>query len=106
MGANYQAETADEDEAMTYDAARRRREAAEARMAEMKQAEMEQALIRVDAVRSSFANKLSGARDALLQIPPRLAPVLAAEPDMVRVTTLLEDAIRQALAELSGVYVE
>ena len=103
---HHQAETADEEEAMTYDAARRRREAAEARMAEMKQAEMEQALIRVDAVRSSFANKLSGARDALLQIPPRLAPVLAAEPDMVRVTTLLEDAIRQALAELSGVYVE
>lgn len=102
MDTNHQSAPADEDAAMTYEVARRRREAAEARIAEMKQAEMEGSLIRVDSVRSSFANKLSGARDALLQIPPRLAPVLAAEPDMVRVTTLLEDAIRQALAELSG----
>lgn len=87
---------------MSYDVARRRREAAEARIAEMKQAEMEGALIRVDAVRNSFANKISGARDALLQIPSRLAPLLAAESDLLKVTQALEDELRQALAELSG----
>lgn len=96
---------AESDEAMTYDVARRRREAAEARIAEMKQAEMEGVLIRVDSVRSSMATKISGARDALLQIPSRLAPVLAAEPDLLKVTSLLEDALRQALADLSGMEV-
>ena len=95
----------DDDEAMTYDVARRRREAAEARIAEMKQAEMEGVLIRVDSVRSSMATTISGARDALLQIPSRLAPVLAAEPDLLKVTAVMEDALRQALADLSGMEV-
>ena len=86
-----------------YDEARRRRELAEASIAEMKQAEMEGLLIRADAVRSAWAAKITGARDALLQIPARLAPVLAAELDLVRVTALIEDELRQALAELSTV---
>ena len=93
---------AEPEEAMSYEVARRRREAAEARIAEMKQAEMEGSLIRVDSVRSSFATKISGARDALLQIPSRLAPVLAAEGDMLKVTAVLEGELRQALADLSG----
>lgn len=86
----------------SYDEARRRRETAEANIAEMKQAEMQGTLIRADAVRSAWAAKITGARDALLQIPSRIAPVLAAETDLVRVTALLEDELRQALAELSS----
>lgn len=86
----------------SYEEARRRRELAEANLAEMKQAEMQGTLIRTDAVRSAWAAKITGARDALLQIPSRLAPVVAAETDLVRVTGLLEDALRQALAELSA----
>ena len=86
----------------SYEDARRRRELAEANIAEMKQAEMEGLLIRADAVRSAWAAKITGARDALLQIPSRLAPVLAAESDLVKVTALLEDELRQALAELSA----
>ncbi len=85
----------------SYEDARRRRELAEANIAEMKQAEMEGVLIRADAVRSAWAAKITGARDALLQIPSRLAPVLAAELDLVNVTGLLEDALRQALADMS-----
>ena len=87
----------------SYEEARRRRETAEANLAEMKQAEMSGVLIRTDAVRSAWAAKITGARDALLQIPSRIAPVLAAETDLVRVTALLEDELRQALAELSTV---
>lgn len=86
----------------SYEEARRRRETAEANLAEMKQAEMEGKLILADAVRSAWAAKITGARDALLQIPSRIAPVLAAETDLVRVTALLEDELRQALAELSS----
>jgi hypothetical protein len=92
---------AEPDEAMTYDVARRRREAAEARIAEMKQAEMEGVLIRVDSVRSSMATKISGARDALLQIPSRMASILAAETDPVTVQNTLHDEIHQALVMLA-----
>lgn len=88
--------------ATSYEEARRRRETAEANLAEMKQAEMQGTLIRADAVRSAWAAKITGARDALLQIPSRIAPVLAAETDLVRVTALLEAELRQALAELSA----
>ena len=85
----------------SYEEARRRRETAEANLAEMKQAEMEGKLILADAVRSAWAAKITGARDALLQIPSRIAPVLAATTDLVEVTALLEAELRQALAELS-----
>lgn len=86
----------------SYEEARRRRETAEANLAEMKQAEMEGKLILADAVRAAWAVKITGARDALLQIPSRVAPVLAAETDLVRVTALLEDELRRALADLSS----
>lgn len=86
----------------SYEEARTRRELAEASIAEMKQAEMEGLLIRVDALRAAWAAKISGARDALLQIPSRVAPVLAAETDLVAVTALLEAELRQALSDLSS----
>lgn len=88
--------------ATSYEEARRRRETAEAHLAEMKQAEMEGTLIRADAVRAAWAAKITGARDALLQIPSRVAPVLAACTDLVEVTALLEAELRQALADLSA----
>lgn len=84
-----------------YWAARAKRERAEAAISEMKRAELEGKLIRTDAVRAAWARRLSSARDALLQIPHRLAPVLAAESDMERVGQLLEDELRHALDELS-----
>lgn len=80
---------------------RARREQAEAALAEMKEAEMRGNLIRTDSVRTAWAGKITAARDALLQIPSRLAPVLAAETDLDRVTELLEAELRQALTQLS-----
>jgi hypothetical protein len=81
--------------------ARGRREAAEAAIAEMKEAEMRGSLIRADSVRSALAAKIAATRDALLQIPARMSPVLAAEMDSDRIVELLEDELRQALAQLS-----
>lgn len=81
--------------------ARSRREQAEAALAEMKEAEMRGNLIRTDSVRTAWAGKITAARDALLQIPSRLAPVLAAETDLDRVAELLEAELRQALTQLS-----
>jgi phage terminase Nu1 subunit (DNA packaging protein) len=88
--------------ARTYDQSRARREAAEAEMAEMKQAEMQGALIRTEAVRSAWAAKITVARDALLQIPARVGPLVAAEPDLVACTLILENAIHAALTQLSS----
>ena len=84
-----------------HQAARTRREIAEANLAEMREAEERGKLIQVSAIRATWAARIASTRDALLQIPSRLAPVLAAETDLAAVTLLLEDEIRQALAELS-----
>ncbi|MEN9887944.1 MAG: hypothetical protein RL758_2522 [Pseudomonadota bacterium] len=84
-----------------FQMARTRREIAEANLAEMREAELEGKLIRVDAIRAAWAKRISGTRDALMQLPHRLAPILAAETDMERVSRVLDDELRQALAELS-----
>jgi hypothetical protein len=91
------AELGDED----FQMARTRREIAEANLAEMREAELEGKLIRVDVIRGAWAKRVSSTRDALLQIPSRLAPMLAAQTDVDQVARVLEDELRQALAELS-----
>lgn len=84
-----------------FQAARTRREIAEANLAEMREAELEGKLIRVDAIRAAWAKRISSTRDALMQLPHRLAPVLAVESDMEVVGNVLDEALRQALTELS-----
>lgn len=84
-----------------FQAARTRREIAEANLAEIREAELEGKLIRVDAIRAAWAKRISSTRDALMQLPHRLAPVLAVESDMERVGNVLDEALRQALTELS-----
>jgi len=84
-----------------FQAARTRREIAEANLAELKEAEQNGKVIQTDAVRAAWSRRVAGTRDALLQIPSRLAPVLAAEPSMERIALLLETELRQALHELS-----
>jgi len=64
-----------------YTSSRARRESAEADLAELKLAETRCEVIRVDAVQSALGVALSTAREALLQIPARMAPLLAAEVD-------------------------
>lgn len=84
-----------------FDEARTRREVADANLSELKEAELRGQVIRADAMRSAWAAKVATVRDALLQIPSRLAPVLAAETDLIVVTAKLETELRQALSELS-----
>lgn len=84
-----------------FQAARTRREIAEANLAELKEAEQQGKVIQVDAVRAAWARRLAGTRDAILQIPVRVAPILAAETSIEQVSILLEAELRQALAELS-----
>lgn len=81
---------------------RNRREAAEAERAELSLAEDKGQLIRVDAVKAAVASVFSATRDALLQIPARLGPQLAAESDPAAAQTMLHAEIHQALQQLAG----
>lgn len=84
-----------------FQMARTRREIAEANLAEMREAELEGKLIRVDAVRSAWARGMAATRDALLQVPHRVAPLLAVETDLERIGQILDAELRQALTELT-----
>lgn len=85
-----------------YLVSRARRECAEADLAELKLAEQRGELIRTEAIRSALAGLLSSTRDSILQLPARLAPVLAVESDPARVHDLLQAELHQALAQLTA----
>lgn len=85
-----------------YWVSRARREAAEASIAENNLAKQNKALISTEAIRSALAGVISSTRDSLLQLPARLAPVLAAETDAAKVHDLIEAELHQALAQLTS----
>ena len=84
------------------DAARTRREISEANMARMAELKMAQELIRVDAVQRQLSTDYATVRDAMLQIPARLAPLMAAETSAANIQNLLHAEIHQALTTLAG----
>lgn len=86
-----------------YMISRTRRETAEAELAELKLAEQHGSLIRVNAVKQALANAFTSTRDSLLQIPSRLAAVLAAETDAAKVHELLQLELYRALEGMSAV---
>ena len=86
----------------TYMQAKTAREVYEAKNAQLEYEERTGKLIRIDAVRRVLAAKFTETRDALLQIPPRLAPLLAADSDPASVQTALHAEIHQALQTLAG----
>jgi hypothetical protein len=84
------------------DAARTRREIAEANMAEMMEARQRREQIRVVAVQEQLAKDYATTRDAMLQLSARMAPLLAVESDPAKVQHMLEAEIHQALTALAG----
>lgn len=80
-----------------YWASKSRREAAEADLAELKLAEQRGELVRAADIRAALSKRLAATREALLQLPARLAPVLAAETDQARVHDLLQAELHGAL---------
>lgn len=81
-----------------YWASKARRESAEADLAELKLAEQRGELVRAADVRAAHAKRLAGLRDALLQIPARLAAVLAAEASQAVCHDKLQAEIHGVLA--------
>jgi phage terminase Nu1 subunit (DNA packaging protein) len=86
----------------SFDEARTRDKVAEANLREMAAAKRRGELIEVAAVRAVLAQDYATTRDALLQIPARMGPLLAAEGDPAQVQNLLHAEIHQALVDLAG----
>lgn len=85
-----------------YTTWRGRREAADAELAELRLAEQRRDLISVAAVEGVWSAMLAGAREHLLQVRARLAPLLAAETDVFKVEQMLEAEHRKALETLAS----
>lgn len=75
--------------------------AAQAAREELRLGEDRGALIRVDAVRDVQANAYITLREAIMNIPARLAPQLAAESDVAASQSLLYEELHRALTELA-----
>ena len=88
--------------ATNYHVAKTMREAAEAHIARLKLAEMRGEPIRTDAVRAVMSNIFATTREAVLQMPARLAPLLAAESDPAAVQNLLHAELHAALESLAN----
>lgn len=84
-----------------YMESRSSREEAAARREWLKLKEEEGELVRIDQVRAELAARLAPVREGLLQIPARLAPILAAQSDPARIQTQLEVEIHTILAPLA-----
>jgi phage terminase Nu1 subunit (DNA packaging protein) len=84
----------------SHDAARTRREIAEADLAELKLSELSGVLVRVSDVRNELAKRLAATRESLMQIPARLSPVLAAEVDQARIHDLIQQDLQVVLQQL------
>lgn len=73
--------------------------------AKLSQLEYEQRIgkmVRTDDVRMALASRITQVRDSILQVPARLAPVIAAEPSPARVRDLMEDELRRTLDQLAA----
>lgn len=80
---------------------RRRREAAEMRIAELNLAAREGQLLDAERVRDAVSGMIIAARAKLLMIPSELCDKLAACSDPVRCLELIDGKICQALDELA-----
>ena len=72
-----------------------------AKLAQLKWEEESGDLIRVADVRATLAHVVATTREALLQLPARMAPLLAAESDTAAVQNLLHAEIHAALDTLA-----
>lgn len=83
----------------TQEEARTRREIAEADLAELKLRELRGELMRREVVDRIVGEQAARTKEAVLQIKGRLAPLLAAETDALKVAAMLDAELRAALAK-------
>ena len=81
----------------SYAQSRAIKEAYNARLAKLEYEEKSSALVRTDSIKVAWFNVLRVLRDRTLNLPDRMAPLLAAETDPKQVRELLEAEFRQIL---------
>lgn len=70
-------------------------------LARLEREEIEGQIVRAEEVRKGAFNTARAVRDGLLNIPHRVAPILAGESDPNQVASILNREIREALEEIS-----
>ena len=85
----------------SYAQSRAIKEAYNARLAKLEYEEKSGALVRTDSVKVSWFNVLRVLRDRALNLPDRLAPLLASETDPKLVRELLDTELRQILNDVA-----
>jgi hypothetical protein len=85
----------------SYAQSRAIKEAYNARLAKLEYEEKSGALVRTDSVKVSWFNVLRVLRDRTLNLPDRLAPLLASETDPKLVRELLDTELRQILNDVA-----
>ncbi len=83
----------------SYAQSRAIKEAYNARLAKLEYEEKSGALVRTDSVKVAWFNVLRILRDRVLNMPDRMAPLLASETDPKRVRELLDVELRQILTD-------
>jgi len=86
-----------------YQDARTRSAIAEATDRELGVLERRDILVRRDTIRGELSRRLTSLREAILQVPARMAPVLAAETDEAKVHDALQDELYLVLARAAEV---
>ena len=86
---------------ITINEAERRDKVAKAKLNELKLAEAMGELVRIDRVTKDAFECARATRNALLNIPARIGPELAAETDPFKVENLLTNALIKALEQLA-----
>jgi len=86
----------------TFQQARTAREVYEAKLAQLKYEQEVGRLVNADDVRAEFVKQVVLVRDGLLRLPDRLTVVLLGVTDARRMRTLIDDAVRAALAAFHG----
>ena len=85
----------------SYAQSRAIKEAYNARLAKLEYEEKSGILVRTDTIKVSWFNVLRVLRDRTLNLPDRLAPILAAEMDPKQVRELLDTELRQILNDVA-----
>lgn len=86
----------------TYHQARTAKEVFDAKNAQLNFEERSGRLVDAAQVRSKYEAKVAGLREALRQLPARLAPLVAGESDQAKCLALLREDIDRVLLEQSA----
>lgn len=86
----------------SFDQARKRREIIEANRAALRLAEEKGELIRADLAEANYVRKVVELRQAILQLTPKVAPLLVGAADLAAVNRTLQGEVNRILSIISG----